>query len=180
MHKGNFFPRTRTRWSSGSLPTGGPNAPTWVRPASPLVASYFRVEDGIVVIQPITRDECTPARWEYDQVTGVVAWNGTWNDGFNMGTWSLRQRPNADWRSESISQVGQVRLGVSQQYAIGSVPATMHGFWSALGPFVQLETTVIEHHPSWFGFSPSFHPMTYGEIRDVGENPQDTSPLHWL
>jgi len=175
MKKGNVFPRTRARWQSGAVPAGGQNCPCWCRPASTLVATYLREEDGEFFIQPVLSDICTPARWQYESANGSIWWIGMWNDGFNVGTWSLQQQALTPGVSLCIAEIDLIASAIHHR----NPPLTNFGTWATAGFFQVQPGTVDVHDSPWITFDATFTKLNYAAVRDIGEDSDDTSPLTW-
>jgi len=124
---------------------------------------------------------CSPARWYYDPVNGAVKWKGDWNDGHYTGKWKLSLQPSADYLMINVfsMQWGTVSPDVDE-ISFSSDPTVNMNVFSHAAPMGLYNTTNISHHYPWvFCNTVTVQWLTYAEIRAIGEDRDDTSPLSW-
>jgi len=179
MDRGPRFPHTRARWQWTAQAAGQYCMPTWIK----IATGWFTYQDPV---SPITTlfvfpFHMEPARWSYQQHDGLVFYESTWADGHYDGRWGFGMRSDATRRAFTITYitlpVGDPTTGkfimTSGDSIVNLTPSN-----ESLPPLYNLN--IIQQDVPWSTRNAGqYQALTYKEIRDLGHDDRDTSPLSW-
>ncbi len=179
MKKGNIWPRARARWVEGANTLTMYAPPVWAT-AYNCLATYIKVIEGIPVPLTVSQAEMAVALWRYSPSDGANVWKGEWDNGFDSGHWYLRQwNDGYEWIRRRYTLQMPWEAGLSN--LVMENPTTgEHGDWQPAFPNDIQCNEFISFDAPWVGPAVnSFTGTTYGALRTLGIDPDDTRPATW-
>jgi len=179
MKKGNVWPYARARWMITDMGFIHNQIPVWAQ-VFEMGATFIAIIDDLPIPIFVSEADCSLGQWRYDPTIGRVTWKGTWEVLTLSGDWICKQTLRSDEFVDITFELGIVLEGFRDIIRFAFNIPQSHGLWSRSDDFtIYLRETPVVEYPWIAGSHCIMKPATYGELRSVGIDPDNTEPVTW-